>query len=36
MSFTDLTIGAARDGLRARKFSARELTVAHLDGDRGA
>jgi aspartyl-tRNA(Asn)/glutamyl-tRNA(Gln) amidotransferase subunit A len=26
---TDLTIAAARDGLRAKKFSARELAVAH-------
>jgi aspartyl-tRNA(Asn)/glutamyl-tRNA(Gln) amidotransferase subunit A len=28
---TDLTIAAARDALRARKVSARELTQAHLD-----
>ncbi|MBL8837392.1 MAG: Asp-tRNA(Asn)/Glu-tRNA(Gln) amidotransferase subunit GatA [Alphaproteobacteria bacterium] len=27
---TDLTIAAARDGLKARKFSAREITEAHL------
>ncbi len=27
----DLTIAAARDGLRARRFSARELATAHLD-----
>jgi len=30
MSLTDLTIAAARDGLRAKRFSARELTAAHL------
>jgi aspartyl-tRNA(Asn)/glutamyl-tRNA(Gln) amidotransferase subunit A len=30
MSFTDLTIGAARAGLRAREFTSRELTEAHL------
>ena len=30
MTLTDLTLGAARDGLRARKFTARELTLAHL------
>ena len=30
MNLTDLTIAAARDGLRARRFSARELTEAHL------
>src|ERR1700727_638228 len=30
MSLTDLTIAAARDGLRARQFTARELTAAHL------
>jgi aspartyl-tRNA(Asn)/glutamyl-tRNA(Gln) amidotransferase subunit A len=30
MSLTDLTIAAARDGLRAGQFSARELTEAHL------
>ena len=30
MSLTDLTIAAARDGLRARQFTARELTEAHL------
>jgi aspartyl-tRNA(Asn)/glutamyl-tRNA(Gln) amidotransferase subunit A len=30
MSLTDLTIAGARDGLRARDFSARELTEAHL------
>ena len=30
MSLTDLTIAAARDGLRARDFTARELTEAHL------
>ncbi len=29
---TDLTIAAARDGLAARRFSARELTQAHLSG----
>ncbi len=28
---TDLTIAAARDGLREKKFSARELTDAHID-----
>jgi aspartyl-tRNA(Asn)/glutamyl-tRNA(Gln) amidotransferase subunit A len=28
---TDLTIAAARDGLRRRDFSARELTQAHVD-----
>jgi len=28
---TDLTIAAARDGLRRRAFSARELTQAHVD-----
>ena len=27
---TDLTIAAARDGLRAKEFSAVELTMAHL------
>jgi aspartyl-tRNA(Asn)/glutamyl-tRNA(Gln) amidotransferase subunit A len=31
MMLTDLTIAAARDGLRAKKFSAAELTQAHLD-----
>ena len=30
MSLTDLTIAGARDGLRARDFSARQLTEAHL------
>ncbi len=30
MMLTDLTIAAARDGLRQREFSARELTEAHL------
>jgi aspartyl-tRNA(Asn)/glutamyl-tRNA(Gln) amidotransferase subunit A len=30
MSLTDLTIAEARDGLRARAFSAAELTLAHL------
>src|SRR5271157_4843284 len=30
MSLSDLTIAAARDGLRARDFTARELTEAHL------
>ncbi len=30
MSLTDLTIAAAREGLRACHFSAEELTVAHL------
>ena len=29
---TDLTIAEARDGLRARRFSAEELTLAHLNG----
>ena len=29
---TELTIAAAQAGLRARKFSARELTQAHVDG----
>ena len=28
---TDLTIAGARDGLKARKFSAREIARAHLD-----
>jgi len=28
---TDLTIAEARDGLRARRFSAEDLTMAHLD-----
>ena len=31
-ALTDLTIAAARDGLRARAFSAEELTLAHLNG----
>lgn len=31
MSLTDLTIAAAVDGLRAKEFSARELTQAHVD-----
>jgi aspartyl-tRNA(Asn)/glutamyl-tRNA(Gln) amidotransferase subunit A len=31
MMLTDLTIAAARDGLRAKSFSARELTQAHID-----
>jgi aspartyl-tRNA(Asn)/glutamyl-tRNA(Gln) amidotransferase subunit A len=31
MMLTDFTIAAARDGLRAKKFSARELTQAHID-----
>ncbi len=31
MSLTDLTLAAARDGLAAGDFSARELTDAHLD-----
>jgi aspartyl-tRNA(Asn)/glutamyl-tRNA(Gln) amidotransferase subunit A len=31
-ALTDLTIAAARDGLRARRFSAEELTLAHLAG----
>jgi aspartyl-tRNA(Asn)/glutamyl-tRNA(Gln) amidotransferase subunit A len=31
MILTDLTIAQARDGLRAKEFSAVELTVAHLD-----
>ncbi|HSE77789.1 MAG TPA: Asp-tRNA(Asn)/Glu-tRNA(Gln) amidotransferase subunit GatA [Alphaproteobacteria bacterium] len=30
-ALTDLTIADARDGLRAKKFSARELASAHLD-----
>jgi len=30
MMLTDLTIAEARDGLRAREFSAAELTMAHL------
>ena len=30
MNLTDLTIAAARDGLRAGQFTARELTEAHL------
>jgi aspartyl-tRNA(Asn)/glutamyl-tRNA(Gln) amidotransferase subunit A len=30
MSLTDLTIAAARDGLRAKAFSAVDLTMAHL------
>src|SRR6202011_572227 len=30
VNLTDLTIAAARDGLRARQFTARELTEAHL------
>ena len=30
-ALTDLTLAAARDGLRRRDFSARELTAAHLD-----
>ncbi len=30
MSLTDLTIAAARDGLRAKDFSAVDLTMAHL------
>jgi aspartyl-tRNA(Asn)/glutamyl-tRNA(Gln) amidotransferase subunit A len=30
MSLTDLTIAEARDGLRAKTFSAEELTLAHL------
>ena len=30
MSLTDLTIATARDGLRARQFTSRELTEAHL------
>jgi aspartyl-tRNA(Asn)/glutamyl-tRNA(Gln) amidotransferase subunit A len=30
MTLTDLTIAAARDGLRRREFTARELTEAHL------
>ena len=29
-AMTDLTIAAARDGLRAREFTSRELTEAHL------
>jgi aspartyl-tRNA(Asn)/glutamyl-tRNA(Gln) amidotransferase subunit A len=31
MTLTDLTLGAAREGLRAREFTARELTLAHLE-----
>jgi aspartyl-tRNA(Asn)/glutamyl-tRNA(Gln) amidotransferase subunit A len=31
-ALTDLTIAEARDGLRARRFSAEELTLAHLNG----
>jgi aspartyl-tRNA(Asn)/glutamyl-tRNA(Gln) amidotransferase subunit A len=31
MMLTDLSIAAARDGLRAKTFSARELTQAHVD-----
>ena len=31
---TDLTLAAAREGMRARRFTARELTQAHLDGIR--
>ena len=30
MMLTDLTIAEARDGLRARQFTAEELTLAHL------
>ncbi len=30
MMLTDLTLIAARDGLRAKRFSARELTAAHI------
>lgn len=30
MTLTDLTIAEARDGLRRKDFSARELTEAHL------
>lgn len=30
-ALTDLTLAEARDGLRGKKFSARELTDAHLD-----
>jgi aspartyl-tRNA(Asn)/glutamyl-tRNA(Gln) amidotransferase subunit A len=30
-ALTDLTLAAARDGLRAKKFSARELAAAHND-----
>src|SRR5579864_5988643 len=30
MTLTDLTIATARDGLRLRQFTARELTEAHL------
>src|SRR3981081_573414 len=30
MMLTDLTIAAARDGLRAREFTAEDLTLAHL------
>ena len=29
---TELTLAAARDGLRARRFTARELAQAHVDG----
>ena len=31
MSLTDLTLAQARDGLRAKTFTAAELTAAHLD-----
>jgi len=31
MMLTDLTLAAARDGLRARQFTAEELCLAHLD-----
>jgi aspartyl-tRNA(Asn)/glutamyl-tRNA(Gln) amidotransferase subunit A len=31
MMLTDFSIAAARDGLRAKKFSARELTQAHVE-----
>ncbi len=31
MSLTGLTLAGARDGLRARRFSARELVAAHVD-----
>jgi aspartyl-tRNA(Asn)/glutamyl-tRNA(Gln) amidotransferase subunit A len=31
MSLTDMTLAAAREGLRAKRFSARELVAAHLE-----
>ena len=35
-ALTDLTISAARRGLAAREFSARDLTQAHVDAMAGA